>query len=211
MKEMSSLLTQNNQVEWETRCRQEDMKQRALENERRAIDDARRLVDEKAQQLKSLSHQSALIAGFSMVVIVEIEIPEDLHPVLLVAFGSTTALVVSLMLISMLNATFILVAILRYDCVRRERSFKQFWTTRCDSDWKLALRAFVSGVWLFCLVLAQIGWVKLWQYDEIGWFCASSVISFIAVSTVMIFAMRIDRKWRGWLLARDPNLVNRQA
>ena len=75
---MTSLLF-NDQVMWETKCRQEDMQQRALENERRAIDDARRAVDEKAQQLKSLSHQSALIAGFSMVVIVEIEIPKTLH------------------------------------------------------------------------------------------------------------------------------------
>ena len=79
---------------WEVKCREEDMKQRALENERRAIDDSRRSVDEKAQQLKAVSHQSALIAGFSMIVLVEIEIPADLHPVLLVTFGMTTASVV---------------------------------------------------------------------------------------------------------------------
>jgi len=29
---------------WEIKCREEDMKQRVLENERRAIDDARRCV-----------------------------------------------------------------------------------------------------------------------------------------------------------------------
>ena len=52
---------------WEARCREEDMKQRALENERYAIEDARRSVDEKAQQLQVLANQSALFAGFSMV------------------------------------------------------------------------------------------------------------------------------------------------
>ena len=52
---------------WEVKCREEDMKQRALENERHAIEDARRSVDEKAQQLQVLANQSALFAGFSMV------------------------------------------------------------------------------------------------------------------------------------------------
>lgn len=132
------------------------MKQRALENERRAIDDARRLVceilslipfrspshppspppprsvDEKAQQLKAISHLSALIAGFAMVVIVEIQIDDDLNPVLLCIFGFTTATVVGCMLVSMLNCTMMLVAILRYNCVLREVPFQDFWKMRCE-------------------------------------------------------------------------------
>lgn len=56
---------------WEVRCREEDMRQRALDNRRRLIDDARRAVDEKAAQLKAVSSLSALIAGFGMVVLVE--------------------------------------------------------------------------------------------------------------------------------------------
>ena len=75
---------------WEMQCRQEDMRQRAIDNERRAIDDARRAVDEKAEQLKAISHQSALIAGFAMVVMVEASLTPDLHPVLLVLFGATS-------------------------------------------------------------------------------------------------------------------------
>jgi hypothetical protein len=57
---------------WEVKCREEDMKQRALENERHAIEDARRSVDEKAQQLQVLANQSALFAGFSMVSLCDI-------------------------------------------------------------------------------------------------------------------------------------------
>lgn len=56
---------------WEVRCREEDMRQRALDNTRRLIDDARRAVDEKTEQLKAVSSLSALIAGFGMVVLVE--------------------------------------------------------------------------------------------------------------------------------------------
>mmetsp|Transcript_77855 Transcript_77855/g.223553 ORF Transcript_77855/g.223553 Transcript_77855/m.223553 type:complete len:80 (+) Transcript_77855:225-464(+) len=76
------------------------MRQRHIDNIRRSIDDARRSVDEKyelqcacvasphpsrnttpgrAQQLKAISHLSALIAGFAMIVMVEIQLPDNLH------------------------------------------------------------------------------------------------------------------------------------
>jgi len=83
------------------RTAQEDMRQRHIDNIRRSIDDARRSVDEKyelqcacgvasphpspnttprrAQQLKAISHLSALIAGFAMIVMVEIQLPDNLH------------------------------------------------------------------------------------------------------------------------------------
>lgn len=207
-----SLVPNITDVAWEMKIREEDMKQRALENERRAIDDTRRAVDEKAQQLKTLAHQSALIAGFSMILIVEIEIPQDLPSAFLIAFGCTTATVVSLMLLSMLNATFMLVAILRYDTVKREMPFSKFWRTHCESDWKFALKSFVQGVPLFCLVLAQIGWVKLWQADmDTSRYAASSCISIIALSTIMIFLSHTERKWREWLTMTDTTIYNPEA
>ncbi len=188
-------------MSWQSKCREEDLKQRALENERRAIDDVRRLVDEKAQQLKSLAHQSALIAGFCMITLVEIEIPNSISPALLVSFTCCSSFVVCLMLISMLNATFILVAILRYDTVRREVPFQRFWGTRCEDDWKFALRAFALGVPLFMMVLAQIGWVTFWRKMEgSAWIYASSCISVIAIMTVVIYIVHIERKWKDWLL-----------
>jgi len=124
-------------IGWEIKCREEDLKQRALENERRAIDDARRSVDEKAEQLKALGQQSALIAGFAMVSMVEASIPEDLHPLLIVLYGATASITVGIMLLSMLSSTFILVAILRYDCVNRDISFHDFWRLRCAGDFRV--------------------------------------------------------------------------
>lgn len=192
---------------WEVKCREEDMKQRALENERRAIDDARRNVDEKAQQLQTLSHQSALIAGFSMVVLVEAQIPSDYPPVLLIAFGGTAAAVVSLMLIAMLNATYMLVAILRYDTVLRQIPFPEFWRKRCENDWKFALRAFGYGVPLFMILLAQLGWVVFWQHDDTAAaVSASSLVSFIAIMTVVVFIARTEQKWTDWLLKSNMSL-----
>ena len=91
------------------------------------VDASRRSVDEKAEQLKVLANQSALFAGFSMVVLVESNIPSDINGILLTVFGACTASVIALMLISSLNATYILVAILRYDCVNRDVPFDDFW------------------------------------------------------------------------------------
>ena len=193
-------------LQWQSKCREEDLKQRALENERRAIDDVRRLVDEKAHQLKTVAHQSALIAGFCMITLVEIGIPDDIPAWLLISFSCSGALVVSFMLIAMLNATFLLVAILRYDTVKREISFLTFWETRCEDDWKLGLRAFALGVPLFIITLAQIGWVSFWRKTEgLGWVYASSCISVLSLLTVFIYLFHIERKWKGWLLFVHQN------
>ena len=45
-------------VSWQTKIRQQDLEQRALENERRAIEDARREVDEKVCSLFTMLKSS---------------------------------------------------------------------------------------------------------------------------------------------------------
>ena len=198
---------------WEVKCREEDMKQRALENERHAIDDARRSVDEKAQQLKVLANQSALIAGFSMVALVESNIPPDLDGVLLALFGGITACVVALMLMSTLNATYMLVAILRYDCVKREVPFDEFWRKRCEPDWKFALRTFSYGIPLFMVVVALVAWVSFWGHESL--YYSASVVTVIAVAVVAFWFSSTERKWGDFLrmseariLARGMSFVN---
>lgn len=78
--------------------RQEDMEQRARDNAHRRLEVLWRAVDLKVQQLKAISNLSALIAGFSMVVLVEASIPATTHEALIALFGCTTAVVVSMML-----------------------------------------------------------------------------------------------------------------
>jgi len=194
---------------WEVKCREEDMKQRALENERHAIDDARRAVDEKAEQLKVLANQSALFAGFSMVVLVESTIASGINLALLTVFGGVTASVIALMLISSLNSTYMLVAILRYDCVNRDVPFDEFWRKRCDPDWKLALRAFSYGVPLFMVVVALVPWVTFWDIERYGYVLASGVVTSIAFLVVIFWFISTERKWTGFLLTTEARVLTR--
>jgi len=165
---------------WELRCREEDMRQRSIENIRRQIDDTRREVDERAECLNAVSHLSALISGFAMVVMIEVQLPSDLHIFQITLFGelrvfsnfstilmsymkftpcfhagATSAGVVSLMLIAMLNCTMMLIAILRYDCVQRDPPFDQFWATRCEGGSSL-IRLLLLG-----FLYSYVSWLRL--------------------------------------------------
>lgn len=190
---------------WEVKCREEDMKQRTLENTRHAIDDARRAVDEKAAQLKVLANQSALIAGFSMVAFVEINISSDVNGVVLTLFGATVSSVIALMLVSTLNATYMLVAILRYDCVAREVPFDEFWIKRCEPDWKMALRAFSFGIPLFMVVVALVAWIVFWAHDCL--YYAASIVSGISITLAVFWFSSTERKWRDFLMMTQAKIT----
>ena len=85
--------------------RADDLKHREEVNElkRRRVDNARRSVDEKAAQLKSLSHLSALIAGFSLVTMVEATIPDDANHALVTLFAAASSITVRLSFVAFTN------------------------------------------------------------------------------------------------------------
>jgi len=113
-------LYREQQVNW----RKSDVKQRTLENARcvwnRYVEKNRRDVEEKSEQLKSISNLSALIAGFAVVSLVELNFTNDFEKMpthvsewLICAYAASTALVVGLMLNAMVLCTFILSSILK--------------------------------------------------------------------------------------------------
>jgi len=113
-------LYREQQVNW----RKSDLKQRTLDNARvvwnRYVEKNRRDVEEKSEQLKSISNLSALIAGFAVVSLVELNFTNDFEKLpshvsewLISAYAASTALVVGLMLNSMVLCTFILSSILK--------------------------------------------------------------------------------------------------
>lgn len=107
--------------------------------------------------------------------------------------GATTAGVVAAMLIAMLNSTFLLVAIFKYDCKKRDISFENFWRRRCDEDWQLAFSAFTYGIPLFLVMLAQVGWVVFWSHEERN--IASSFVTAIALITLLFWSVSTKYKW----------------
>ncbi|CAM9812741.1 unnamed protein product, partial [Discosporangium mesarthrocarpum] len=66
---------------WNIKCREEDMVYRKREIEWhledvwwRSVGDKKRSVDDKAKQLEQIASLSALLAGFAMIALVEIQI-----------------------------------------------------------------------------------------------------------------------------------------
>jgi hypothetical protein len=83
-------------------------------------------MDKTTQQRKVLANQ-LVIMGFLMVVFMEINICRISIGYCSHCLGAEAPLVIALILNRTLNATYMLVAILRYDSLTREVSFDQFW------------------------------------------------------------------------------------
>jgi calcium release-activated calcium channel protein 1 len=217
--------------------RTEDVEQRVLENARwiwlRYAEKNRRDVEEKSEQLKSISSLSALIAGFAVVAFVELQFhdpeakPTFVSEYLIVAYASTTALVVALMLNSMVLCSFMLCSILRNgktyvseaeeaeylfrcrafaseykpgDCPPQpKRSFEKHWETRCEDDWKHAFRMFTCGVPVFLINVACVAWLKFYYSPA-----AAGATTAIAAAATVAWA-RTQNNW-GWHIARGGRL-----
>ena len=103
-------------VEW----RGEQRRRMALEQDwrdmdmhQRWLDNLRREVDEKVQQLATLSNLSALLAGFAIVALVELSIPEETAVGVVIALACCTAIVVTATVLSMVTAAFVMVGLLK--------------------------------------------------------------------------------------------------
>jgi len=98
--------------------RSQDIEQRNLENARylwlRFADRTRRDLEEKGELLRSLSYQSALFAGFAVIAYVEFAIDvNNVSHVIIVGFAITTSTLSCLMVLVTLQATLMLVAVMR--------------------------------------------------------------------------------------------------
>jgi hypothetical protein len=156
------------------------------------------------------SETSCDSSTFFKVVLAETTIPDDIDPLLLTFFGITSTLVVSLMLISTLTATYNVCAILKYDSVRREVTFSDFWFKYCESDWRLTIRCFTLGVPLFMIDLALLGWVVFWKHG-VARYSASIPVTFVSVFTVIVHLIHTYRKWGQWLLQSNVKILNPNA
>lgn len=158
-----------------------------------------RLVEEKTQQLKAISNLSALIAGFAMVSLVELSIPEDINSGILIVFGLATALVVSAMVVTMLTTSMMLVYILNYRQVT-DQPFKKVWANKCEADWRRSFNCFKFGVPCFLVSLGSLSWIKFQTNNEWADIVVSVSVTAVAAVALIGWFTYIKTKY-----AADPS------
>lgn len=161
-----------------------------------------RLVDEKTQQLKAISSLSALVAGFAMVVLVELTVPEDTNPILLIIFSIATGLVVCLMTICMISTSMMLVYILNYRQIT-DQPFKRVWQNVCEPDWERAFLCFKAGVPCFLTSLCCLSWMKFSTNNSWADHVAATSVTVLAVGTMLTWAFYVQTKYRTRRRDRD--------
>jgi calcium release-activated calcium channel protein 1 len=146
----------------EIKWRVEDLKQRAMDNRRREI-------DEKNEQLRSIANIAALIGGFDMVVLVELNIPPNTPEVLLAFWVLSCSLTICCMTYSFVTTTLMLVGTIKKfeinntsnqdDVVGHKTRFILFWENSCQADWERSVTAFSFGMASFMWNLVLVGYV----------------------------------------------------
>lgn len=183
------------------------------DNERRLIDNTRRLVDEKTQQLAAVSQLSALVAGFSMVVLVELNYAPDCPDILLAFYGLFATTTVCLNVVSMVSCVLMLVGVLKYDCVRRRQPFRTYWSLHCEGEWRRAFHCFNWGIPSFLMTICVTGWVKFDSYRINGAFITflpPVFISMVSICTIIYWLFEYN-KWGKFLSALSTNTAEEVA
>ncbi|GLD96804.1 hypothetical protein PINS_up005487 [Pythium insidiosum] len=185
-----------------------------LERERRVLklENEKRIIDARHKQLSAISQLSALLAGFTMVSIVEINLPEDLNKWLLLAYGAVCCTEFIFMLLCMLMCTLLLLAVTRYVTHTLEGEVRQlamveldlvspfyaWWDRKCESEWLLAYRFFRLGITLFLVEVALLGWVQFGRS-----ILASVTMTVMCVIGALYYQLRIASRWRFLVKAAD--------
>ncbi|KAG5176486.1 calcium release-activated calcium channel protein, partial [Tribonema minus] len=193
---------------WGMKCREEDLEYRRLEMEWRKhdlwcrwVDEQWHAMEEKAKQLEQIAQLSALLAGFALVAMCQMQIPDGVNGWLLVSFGTVTAAAVGVPLIAMLSSTLVLVAVIKYDPKVAVNAacpdFGTFWSTHCEADWRLSFRCFNISIALFLMVLGQVGWIQFFAHQN--YVASSTLVTVVAVASAMVYFLYTYRKWSTFL------------
>ena len=187
---------------------EKDKEHRRWEVWKRKIDDIRRQIDGKSQQLKALANVSALVAGFAMVVLVQIVISAKLNVGLLVCFATTSSVVVCTMLYVTLSSTLMLVAVLDFTesdqagrCNYDFEEFQMFWKDKVHGDFVVARHVFMLGAPMFLATLAETGFVV--YNPHISVLAVGSVQATIAAIGLFFWFKHIAPKWGTYGGTRD--------
>ncbi|OQR90920.1 hypothetical protein ACHHYP_05135 [Achlya hypogyna] len=172
--------------------------QAKLENERRQ-------ADTRAEQLSAISELGALLGGFALVSIINVNVPDDINLDLLWVYGCVSAITICCMVISLIMCAILLLAVTRYSAheleydvrtmtdedIDMESPFHIWWLKKCETDWNLGYFLFRTGVSLFLVELGVVSWVQYNLYQT-----TSISISVVAAIGILIWQFRILSRWR---------------
>ncbi|OQR88411.1 hypothetical protein THRCLA_10342, partial [Thraustotheca clavata] len=173
-------------------------------------------ADTRAEQLSAISELGALLGGFALVSIINVNVPENIDLDLLWVYGVVSAITICCMVISLIMCAILLLAVTRYSAheleydVRKmkdeeidfESPFHIWWLKKCETDWSLGYFLFRTGVSLFLIELGIVSWVQYNLYQT-----TSISISVVAGLGILIWQFRILSRWR-YLMKLPPIEIN---
>ena len=160
------------------------------------------LLSQTGHILQAISSLSALIAGFAMVVLVELSVPAEISPLLLILFAFLTGAVVCLMAMCMLTTSMMLVYILNYRQITDE-PFKRVWQNVCEPDWERSFFCFKMGVPCFLGSLCCLSWMKFSTQTDWADATAATVVTVLAAFTFLFWYCFVQTKYRSVPRDRD--------
>ena len=165
------------QTEW----RKQDIAWRENEALAIGVEQKERMVDLKCRALKSIANLSALVAGFTIVMFIELSVDETVPDWLVITYAATTSLEVAIMAMVMVQATLLLTCITLISMQHNDKKgFFQFWKNQCERQWKFTLFLFALGSFLFLLTLSFSACVKFYStpgaYIVVIAICAASAM-----------------------------------
>uniref|UniRef100_M4B9F9 Calcium release-activated calcium channel protein 1 n=1 Tax=Hyaloperonospora arabidopsidis (strain Emoy2) TaxID=559515 RepID=M4B9F9_HYAAE len=163
------------------------------------------VCEARAEQLSTVSEQSALLCGFIVSAMCNVGVPDNVHASVLFLYAVSGTSVCVAMLICAVMCTNLLLAVTRYaahtleDSVRSmdmtqlewESPFSSWWLRRCEKEQMTAYKFLLFGVAFFFLYLGAVSWVQF--YMSTGTSLSISSLSFVGF---LIWQLRIASKWR---------------
>ncbi|KAI9915223.1 hypothetical protein PsorP6_007302 [Peronosclerospora sorghi] len=187
--------------------RENEWRRADLERERRVVklENEKRIIDARHRQLVTVSQMSALLAGFTMSTIVEVQIGARTSQPVMIIYGAVCCMEFIVMLICMLTCTALLLALTRFVTHTLEGEvhtlssleldvvspFYGWWLSKCEREWILAYRLFRIGVSLFLTQVALLGWAVFGE-----WVAAPCCMTVMALLGLAYLEMRIASRWR---------------
>lgn len=138
-------------------------------------------------KLKASSRTSALLSGFAMVAMVEINITKDIPMFLLITFAVCTVLLIAVHMLALMISTCILpnveaVANLHF---QTQKTVFESPHTKMNNIIELAWGfSTVIGILLFLVEIAILCWVKFWTIDEhhtVAWVATGLLIPILVI------------------------------